>query len=117
MTDAARRRHHVSHDLAVMRAVSTSKPMQPNITNSIPNYNFSCPKPTHAEQAVALARLTNPGPSACAHHRVGAIISAYFLNDWLVAMSGERMHAGIYHEVSGVCTHPDFQGKGLHDAS
>ena len=28
-------------------------------------------------------------------------------------MSGERMHAGIYHEVSGVCTHPDFQGKGL----
>ena len=27
-------------------------------------------------------------------------------------MAGERMQAGTLREVSGVCTHPDFQGKG-----
>ena len=28
-------------------------------------------------------------------------------------MAGERMCAGDLHEVSGICTHPDFQGRGL----
>ena len=28
-------------------------------------------------------------------------------------MAGERMFAGRLREVSGVCTHPDFQGRGL----
>jgi predicted GNAT family acetyltransferase len=27
-------------------------------------------------------------------------------------MAGERMHAGNFREISGVCTHPDFQGRG-----
>jgi predicted GNAT family acetyltransferase len=31
----------------------------------------------------------------------------------LVAMAGERMAAGDLREISGVCTHPDFQGRGL----
>ena len=31
----------------------------------------------------------------------------------LVAMAGERLHAGDLHEVSGICTHPQFQGRGL----
>ena len=28
-------------------------------------------------------------------------------------MAGERMHAGKWREISSVCTHPDYQGKGL----
>ena len=31
----------------------------------------------------------------------------------LVAMAGERLHVGNFREVSGVCIHPEFQGKGL----
>jgi predicted GNAT family acetyltransferase len=31
----------------------------------------------------------------------------------LIAMAGERMRMQGYCEVSGVCTHPDFQGRGL----
>jgi len=31
----------------------------------------------------------------------------------LVAMAGERMRFPGYTEVSGVCTHPDFRGRGL----
>ena len=26
-------------------------------------------------------------------------------------MAGERLHAGPLREISGVCTHPDYQGK------
>jgi ribosomal protein S18 acetylase RimI-like enzyme len=28
-------------------------------------------------------------------------------------MAGERMCAAPYREISGVCTHPDFQGRGF----
>ena len=28
-------------------------------------------------------------------------------------MAGERSYAGTLREISGVCTHPDFQGRGL----
>jgi predicted GNAT family acetyltransferase len=31
----------------------------------------------------------------------------------LVAMAGERMRFPGYTEVSGVCTHPEFRGRGL----
>ena len=27
-------------------------------------------------------------------------------------MAGERMHAGPLREISGVCTHPEVQGRG-----
>jgi predicted GNAT family acetyltransferase len=27
-------------------------------------------------------------------------------------MAGERMHLAGYREISTVCTHPDFQGRG-----
>jgi GNAT superfamily N-acetyltransferase len=30
----------------------------------------------------------------------------------LIAMCGERMNIGDYHEISGLCTHPEFRGRG-----
>jgi predicted GNAT family acetyltransferase len=36
-----------------------------------------------------------------------------FEGERLVAMAGERMHAGSFREISGICTHPDFRGRGL----
>ncbi len=30
----------------------------------------------------------------------------------LVAMCGERMNIGDFHEISGLCAHPDFRGRG-----
>lgn len=35
-----------------------------------------------------------------------------FQNGRLAAMSGERMHLQDYQEISAVCTHPDFSGRG-----
>lgn len=69
-------------------------------------------RPEHAPQAVELAKLTNPGPFGIRTPELGEYFG-YFEGERLVAMAGERMCAGNLHEVSGICTHPDFQGRGL----
>ena len=69
-------------------------------------------QPEHFSQALDLARLTNPGPFGLRTPELGEYFG-YFENGRLVAMAGERMCAGDFHEVSGICTHPDFQGRGL----
>ncbi|KAA3651054.1 MAG: GNAT family N-acetyltransferase [Proteobacteria bacterium] len=66
----------------------------------------------HAASAVALATLTNPGPFGPRTIELGDYIGC-FDGGRLVAMAGERMHAGPFHEISGVCTDPGFQGRGL----
>lgn len=69
-------------------------------------------RPEHAALAVELARLTNPGPFGIRTPELGEYFG-YFDGSRLIAMAGERMCAGDLHEVSGICTHPDFQGRGL----
>jgi ribosomal protein S18 acetylase RimI-like enzyme len=66
----------------------------------------------HASQAVELATLTNPGPFGIRTPELGEYFG-YFDGGRLVAMAGERMCAGDLHEISGICTLPDFQGRGL----
>ena len=66
----------------------------------------------HADQALALVALTHPGPFAARTPELGEY-HGVFADGRLVAMAGERMHAGALREISGVCTHPDFQGRGL----
>ena len=66
----------------------------------------------HAAQALELATLTRPGPFGLRTIELGEYFG-YFDGQRLVAMAGERMHAGTLREISGVCTYPDFQGRGL----
>ena len=66
----------------------------------------------HAAQAVELAALTNPGPFGVRTIELGEYFG-YFDDSRLIAMAGERMAAGPLHEISGICTHPAFQGQGL----
>jgi ribosomal protein S18 acetylase RimI-like enzyme len=66
----------------------------------------------HAAQAVELTTLTNPGPFGLRTIEIGEYFG-YFEDLRLIAMAGERMAAGSLHEVSGICTHPQFRGRGL----
>ncbi len=68
--------------------------------------------PAHVAQAMELAALTKPGPFGPRTIELGEYFGV-FDNGRLMAMAGERMEAGTLREISGVCTHPDFQGKGL----
>ena len=66
----------------------------------------------HVAEAMALVALTHPGPFGTRTLELGEF---YGVIDGgrLIAMAGERMHAGDLREVSAVCTHPAFQGRGL----
>ncbi len=68
--------------------------------------------PEHASQALELATLTRPGPFGPRTIELGEYFGC-FEGARLVAMAGERMYAGGLREISGVCTHPDLQGRGL----
>ena len=63
-------------------------------------------------QAMALAELTHPGPFGPRTIELGDYFG-YFDDGRLIAMAGERMAAPGLREVSGVATHPEFQGRGL----
>ena len=68
--------------------------------------------PEHASRALELATLTRPGPFGERTIELGEYFGI-FEGTRLMAMAGERMCAGALREISGVCTHPDFQGRGL----
>ena len=65
-----------------------------------------------AADMLALARLTEPGPFLERTHTMGRFLGIR-IEGRLAAMAGERMRFPGYTEVSGVCTHPDFRGRGL----
>lgn len=65
-----------------------------------------------ARAALDLATLTRPGPFGPRTLELGDYLGC-FDGDRLIAMAGERMQAGALREISGVCTHPDHQGRGL----
>ena len=64
-----------------------------------------------AAEMLALAALTAPGPFFEKTHRLGDFIGVK-QDGRLVAMAGERMKPEGFTEVSGVCTHPEFRGRG-----
>jgi predicted GNAT family acetyltransferase len=67
---------------------------------------------TDAPEMLALATLTEPGPFLARTHRMGTF-RGIRIGGRLAAMAGERFRFPGYTEVSGVCTHPDFRGRGL----
>jgi ribosomal protein S18 acetylase RimI-like enzyme len=66
----------------------------------------------HAAQAVELATLCKPGPFGPRTIELGEYFG-YFDGERLVAMAGQRMRVDGFTEISGVCTHPDYQGRGM----
>lgn len=58
-----------------------------------------------------LTSLTKPGPFLARTIDFGHYIGILD-GDKLLAMAGERLHVKGYTELSAVCTHPDYLGKG-----
>ncbi len=64
-----------------------------------------------APDMLALATLTAPGPFFGRTHELGAFVGVK-VDGRLAAMAGERLRPGAFTEVSGVCAHPNFRGRG-----
>jgi predicted GNAT family acetyltransferase len=60
---------------------------------------------------VSLTALTHPGPFRPHTYTLGTYLGIR-VNGVLAAMGGQRMHLPGYREVSAICTHPDFRGRG-----
>jgi ribosomal protein S18 acetylase RimI-like enzyme len=82
-----------------------------------PPANTSLPCQTlgteHLEAMLALVAQTAPGPFGPRNLSMGEFVGHFSPEGHLIAMAGERTRAEQWHEVSGVCTHPDHQGRGL----
>lgn len=65
-----------------------------------------------APDMLELATLTRPGPFRARTHKLGRFIGVRE-HGQLIAMAGERLQTEAFVEVSGICTHPDYRGRGL----
>jgi predicted GNAT family acetyltransferase len=60
---------------------------------------------------IELTKLTNPGPFAARTHELGTFLGVK-VDGRLAAMAGERMKPADYTEITAVCVHPDYRGRG-----
>jgi predicted GNAT family acetyltransferase len=63
-------------------------------------------------EMLELIRLTEPGPFKERANELGKFYGVR-QDGKLVAMAGERIRLTGFTEISAVCTHPDFQRRGL----
>jgi predicted GNAT family acetyltransferase len=68
--------------------------------------------PGDAEEMLALAQLTEPGPFTLKAQLLGRFYGIR-IEGRIAAMVGGRMRQEGFGELSGVCSHPDFRGRGL----
>ncbi|MBX9720135.1 MAG: GNAT family N-acetyltransferase [Candidatus Obscuribacterales bacterium] len=61
---------------------------------------------------IDLAQCTKPGPFAARTNELGTYFGIK-QGKQLVAMVGERLQADRFTEISAVCTHPEYRGRGF----
>jgi ribosomal protein S18 acetylase RimI-like enzyme len=72
-------------------------------------------EPADYPEMVALTALTEPGPFRAQTAQLGGFVGIR-VADRLAAMAGQRLSLEGFAEVSAVCTHPDFRGRGFAQA-
>jgi ribosomal protein S18 acetylase RimI-like enzyme len=109
-----------------------SKPVLPDdwsmrVSGDMYQMTFEAPppaKPSHVihklTQAdvpamLTLTNLTEPGPFLPRTIELGAYYGIHESGS-IVAMAGERLHLSGFTEISAVCTHPNFRGRGYGNA-
>ena len=78
----------------------------PPVEHAIVDLNVS-----HVQEMLALTELTRPGPFSIRTPELGSYFGVREAGR-LVSMAGERLRLSGYTEISAVCTHPDFRGRG-----
>jgi predicted GNAT family acetyltransferase len=79
---------------------------QPLVEHSFEELNIS-----QVDEMLALVELTKPGPFFKRTPELGSYLGIREAGK-LVAMAGERLKPHGYTEISAVCTHPDYRGRG-----
>ena len=66
---------------------------------------------SHVDEMLALVELTKPGPFLRRTPELGTYLGIHEAGQ-LVAMAGERLRPFGHIEISAVCTHPEYRGRG-----
>lgn len=69
----------------------------------------------NVDEMIGLARLCNIGLFSQRTAELGTYLGIW-IGKQLVSMAGERLQSQDFIEVSAVCTHPDFRGRGYSSA-
>ncbi|MCX5205280.1 GNAT family N-acetyltransferase [Streptomyces sp. NBC_00237] len=64
-------------------------------------------------EVLELVALTQPGPFLPRTVELGAYLGLRDENGRLIALAGERLRLPGWTEISAVCTHPDYRGRGV----
>jgi GNAT superfamily N-acetyltransferase len=97
-------------DGALIQMVCPTVPDRPSLAEAIlPMTSADFP------EMVALASLTEPGPFRDHTANLGGFVGIR-VDGRLAAMAGQRLAPTGFAEVSAVCTHPDFRGRGYAQA-
>lgn len=89
----------------MVQMVATELPTPPGDVEIVPLGAADVP------EMLRLIELTKPGPFAPRTYELGNYVGIR-QNGELAAMAGERLHLTGYTEVSAVCVHPDYRGRG-----
>lgn len=102
----------ISHSWQLMKRIDVLQ-MVYNRSIDFPPFDskITALKEEDVAQMLELTAMTHPGPFYQHTNRFG-FYRGIFDNHRLVAMAGQRMHVAGYTEISAVCTHPDYQGRG-----
>jgi ribosomal protein S18 acetylase RimI-like enzyme len=78
----------------------------PPVKHSLEDLDLS-----HVDEMLALVELTKPGPFFRRTPELGSYLGIRESGQ-LVAMAGERLRPLGHTEISAVCTHPEYRGRG-----
>ena len=96
----------ITHEASIVQMVCDSR------LDTLPGPEITALSAAHRDDMLALIALVYPGYFRARTPELGNYLGIY-CDGRLAAMAGERMHLQGYQEISAVCTHPDFQGRGL----
>ncbi|MFB0873868.1 MULTISPECIES: GNAT family N-acetyltransferase [unclassified Sphingobium] len=96
----------------VVRTAMLAQMIGPAVTGGGAEPDWTVLGEADAPEMLELALLTKPGPFRPLTHRLGRFIGVRE-GGRLIAMAGERMRMPGFAEVSGVCSHPDWRGRGI----
>ncbi len=94
-------------DGTLVQMVCSTVPDRPSLAEAILPMTS-----TDTPEMVALASLTEPGPFRDHTANLGGFVGIR-VDGRIAAMAGRRLAPTGFAEVSAVCTHPDFRGRGF----
>jgi predicted GNAT family acetyltransferase len=95
----------------VVRKIDSAQMVWNTKTLQLIEHSFEELNTNHIDEMLELVELTKPGPFLKRTRELGTYLGIREAGR-LVAMAGERLKPYGYTEISAVCTHPDYRGRG-----